>query len=289
MTFVGKVLVVVQVVFSICFMAFAGAVFTVQQNWKAEADKQKKLVVDANAANDVLEEDASKYKDFMTAEVDKQTILADKLANDKRTLETRIQNLETELTTAKTDRDVQRATAEVAGEEAKRRREEAIKQRVANDALHKTLNDVTAKVRSLQDEIFNKDVNEKAIAEKYNLMLEKLAFLQRIVSEHDLPTDPKLYVGKTSIPPKVAGLVLDSRRTERGGIHLVKVSIGSDDGLKKGHNLYVYRPGVEEGIKPKYLGMIRVVYVTPDMAVGEVIERAKNGVIQKDDNVSTKI
>src|SRR3970040_390648 len=40
MTFVGKVLVVVQVFLSLCFMAFAGAVYTVQQDWKAAHEKK---------------------------------------------------------------------------------------------------------------------------------------------------------------------------------------------------------------------------------------------------------
>ncbi len=35
MTFVGKILVAVQVILSLCFMAFAGAVYTVQEDWKS--------------------------------------------------------------------------------------------------------------------------------------------------------------------------------------------------------------------------------------------------------------
>ncbi len=289
MTFVGKVLVVVQVVFSVCFMAFAGAVFSAHQNWKTAYDEQKTIVSEARESYATLEEDSNKYKDEMTVKLDDQTKLANKLANDKRILDQRVKNLETELTTAKTDRDTQRAAAEISGEEAKRRREEAVKQRVANAELHKKLNEVTAEVRSLQDELFNNQVKQKSVAEKYNQMLVKLAFLQRIVNEHNLPTDPNLYVGKSEIPPLVSGLVLDSRKADRGGTHLIKVSIGSDDGLKQGHKLFVYRPGVEAGRKAKYLGMIEIVYVTPDTAVGKVIERAKNGIIEKDDNVSTKI
>ena len=44
MTFVGKILVVVQLVLSLLFMTFAGAVFSVEQNWKtARDDVQQEL------------------------------------------------------------------------------------------------------------------------------------------------------------------------------------------------------------------------------------------------------
>ena len=44
MSFVGKILVVVQLVLSVLFMALAGAVFSVHQNWKDKYDKQVILV-----------------------------------------------------------------------------------------------------------------------------------------------------------------------------------------------------------------------------------------------------
>src|SRR5918993_1446904 len=54
MTFVGKVLVVVQLVLAICFMAFAGAVYTAQDNWRQKYDQSqvelKKAQGDANTA-----------------------------------------------------------------------------------------------------------------------------------------------------------------------------------------------------------------------------------------------
>ena len=37
MTFVGKMLIVLQLVLSLLFMAFAGAVSTVEKNWKQES------------------------------------------------------------------------------------------------------------------------------------------------------------------------------------------------------------------------------------------------------------
>jgi hypothetical protein len=50
---------------------------------------------------------------------------------------------------------------------------------------------------------------------------------------------------------------------------LLRISIGSDAGLAKGHTLEVYRPAPT----PKYLGTIRIVAVAPGHAVGQPVGR----------------
>ncbi len=101
--------------------------------------------------------------------------------------------------------------------------------------------------------------------------------------------DPRAYVSEQTPPPLVVGKVLETKHNPRNGQDLVRISIGSDDGLLKGHKVYVYRVAQGEGSRPTYLGQIRIDLVTPDQAVGTVIERAKNGVIEKGDNVTTKL
>jgi hypothetical protein len=52
----------------------------------------------------------------------------------------------------------------------------------------------------------------------------------------------------------------------------------------------VFRTGLgKKGQQPKFLCKIVIVNTTPDKAVGEVIESTRNGVIQKGDNVTTKL
>ena len=61
-------------------------------------------------------------------------------------------------------------------------------------------------------------------------------------------------------------------------------------GLKKGHEMSVIRTGLNKpGQQPKFLCKILILNTTPDKAVGEVIEGTRNGVIQKGDNVTTKL
>ncbi|MFN0053354.1 MAG: hypothetical protein ACKV0T_14315 [Planctomycetales bacterium] len=68
----------------------------------------------------------------------------------------------------------------------------------------------------------------------------------------------------------------------------MEVSLGSDDGLKPGHEMTVYRSGLKGNQRSKYLARIKIVKSTPDKAVGQVIESSRNGLIQKGDYVTTK-
>ena len=57
MTFLGKIVIVVQVVLSLMFMAFAGAVFSVQTNWKTRAEGlQTRLEEDGKSLNQQITE-----------------------------------------------------------------------------------------------------------------------------------------------------------------------------------------------------------------------------------------
>jgi hypothetical protein len=61
------------------------------------------------------------------------------------------------------------------------------------------------------------------------------------------------------------------------------VPLGSDDGLKKGNTLEVYRLD-----PPKYLGAVRIVEVTPKKAVANPVE-AMLGAVKTGDRVASQI
>ena len=106
----------------------------------------------------------------------------------------------------------------------------------------------------------------------------------------EVPTDFSDFAGATPPPPNVHGVVMDARKSKKQrGVEYVEISIGSDDGLLEGHSLYVFRSAVDNKGKAKFLGRIEIVLLTPDRAVGTVVGKAKNGVIQKGDNVTTRL
>lgn len=86
--------------------------------------------------------------------------------------------------------------------------------------------------------------------------------------------------------PDVEGIVV-SVKQQPGGT-LVEISIGADDGLKKGHSLWVYR--IDPATKTKnYLGRIRIEAVHPDRSVGSLVPNEKKMPLRKGDRVMTKL
>jgi hypothetical protein len=71
------------------------------------------------------------------------------------------------------------------------------------------------------------------------------------------------------VPPPVEGKVTELNATKRS----MEISIGSDDGLAVGQELYVFR------IQPRaeYIGKVKIVSVYPDQAVADVIGNTVNG------------
>jgi hypothetical protein len=285
MTFVGKLLVVIQLVMSICFMALAGTVFTRQDAWN-------KMYEGALAENETVKEEAKitakDLSDLKTKSAEEIKSLKAALANQTVTLKTadetmkgsqaRVQVLTTQVETHETQ-------AVINADEAEIRRAESVKQIAINDKLHTQLNEKTKQIEGFQKRIFDMSVKAKKIAERYNEMLATVGLFKKALAANGLETDPKVYAQASVPPPVVDGEVVDTRKTP--GRDLVEVSIGSDDGAKEGTILFVFRGG--EGERNKYLGEIRLELVYPDKAVGAVINRAKNGQMQKGDHVTTKL
>lgn len=286
MTFVGKLLVIVQLVLSICFMALAGAVFTRHQTW-IEVARTLQTDLDNSIA------DSAKLQ-AETAKVikDREQVIA-RLTNDYtnskaelRLSQDEIENQKILIDNQKTQLNTQQALATIAGDEARIRREEALSGRRINEQLNAALNDQNQRVRQLEDELFNQEVGAKVLTGKYDELLDVIATYRKVLVANGFDADPSKYTQKLAPTPLVLGKVLDTKKSGRGATReLIEISIGSDDGLSEGNRLYVYRVGEQN----KYLGEIRLELVTPDRAVGVVINRAKNGVIEKEDYVTTKL
>jgi len=66
----------------------------------------------------------------------------------------------------------------------------------------------------------------------------------------------------------------------------VEISIGSDDGIREGHELEVYRASNNT---TAYLGRIVIRKTRPERAVGEILKDYIKGPIQANDRVFTKV
>ena len=288
MSFLGKVLVGLNFALSIVFLTFAGAVFSTQQNWMNEKIKVAKNLEDVTREKDQLAEEKRQAEVRLTNELTNEKMRASEAEGKAATSDKRLEVAEQELIAARTTSDEQRTLAKLTAEEARQRYDEALLQRAVNNNLHVLLNQKNEKNKALEDIVFNKTVEEKSMQDKHGKLLADYVILQKIIASAGLPTDPKLVAGLQTPPPAVEGKVLETKRSGRSGSDLVEFSLGSDDGLVEGHKLDVFRPALGDRAA-KFLGEIKIVYVTPDKAVGAVVSRAKNGIIEKGDHVTSKL
>src|SRR5436190_13239674 len=125
MHFVGKILVVLLLILSVLFMAFAGAVYNAHLNWRDEAGKQKKLVADRTKERDDTQAEMQRVKN----EMDQKVNLADQNAANVDAVNRGLMATVAKLQKDNGELNVARKTAAeqamIAEEEALARRDEA--------------------------------------------------------------------------------------------------------------------------------------------------------------------
>jgi hypothetical protein len=281
MTFLGKVLVVVHLVLSVMFMAFAGAVYTAQTNWR------QKSIADTTALQKAQSTSQTEQANLKT-QIDELTKERDGLKNDKEALTGQVTaltgenaRLDNDNKGLKTTADTQRTIAELASQEAEERVKEAQIQRARNVELNKSRDESVAALAGERDKIFGLDLQLTQARSKYDQLLKDNATMRAFLAANNLPTEVRRMTVAVSPPPDLDGEILEARKETKGNRIFVEISVGSDDGLVVGHTLTAYRGD-------KFLGRVRLEDVRPDKSVAVVIETAPNSVIQKDDHVTTR-
>lgn len=285
MTFVGKLLVIIQLVLSICFMALAGAVFTRHTQWQEKYQEQVGMTDDIQGNWDRERDDLKRIEDSLS-EANRQ--LTDRVQNEtlaKQAAEQERDRLTLDLSTEKTNLNTAESLAQISAAEAENRRDEALLRLEQNSVLNLKVNEQDAIIQQQEDELFNREVEGRTIRNRYNDLLGQTAIYRKVLAANGFDTDPKSYAREIAPTPLVYGEVVETRRSSRTGRELIEISIGSDDGIKQGTTLFVYRTGE----RSRYLGEIVVELVRPDKAVGVVVNKAKNGVIEAKDYVTTRL
>jgi len=129
------------------------------------------------------------------------------------------------------------------------------------------------KVVELTDQLNAAMGLERSLKEKREQLVDQVAQMKRVMDAAGLT----IHVDTDAIPPKVDGIVL-----EVGNKDLLVISLGSDAGLKEGHQMEVYRGTT-------YLGRVVVVKTEPNQAVARILPEYRKGSIRKDDRVTTRL
>ncbi|MFK7821826.1 MAG: hypothetical protein AB8G99_24215 [Planctomycetaceae bacterium] len=290
---VSKLLIILQLFLSIMFMAFAAAVFQTNKSWKTAADEnatqlqqaQTSLTNSQNERDRLVKEQSAALK---AAEEQSATYLAQ--YNAAKTALDEVVGVDGgdvgELAKARIEANVAQAESKIATEEAAARVAEAKALREEAGKLRSQVDSLVADGRKKDDTILEQSRQLAAAISKDKVDQETIARLSTIIRVEGLnpraridPSGQVIAEGREPVE-LVNGKVLRTKRS--GRLELVSISLGQDDAVEVGNRLHVYRGA-------KFLGDIILREVNSDSAVGVVDEKFRNGMIQRDDNVTSKL
>jgi len=287
MTTLGKILIFLNLVFSLLAGILIIQVYATRTSWKSAFDKLDGFYKVSEAANKALRSEMDDIKKKKDDEIKIAEKTRDALEADKKRLEGQITAVQNELQTEKSKFLDQNKNATVSNEELQRRQQEvsAVMDRLNKAAV--ALAEEQKKGKQLQDEKmqavinFNSEhernvrllENIRQLSQNYELAQKKLASLG--VSAKDV------LVNRNPPPDDVEGVITDT--DAKTG--LVTISIGSDSGVNVGNTLEVFRIKPE----PKYLGTIKILDAQAHQAVGKLTAAPRYGPLEKGDIVATKI
>jgi len=282
MTLVGKIFTVLIFVMSIVYMGFAMAVYSAHRNWRAEIEREKATATKPKGYRHRLA-DAENEIEQLRNELTSKSRAYDAIRTAEQQQRAK---LETELQLAKEQQESMRRELDQSKQE--------IRTLTASvSATMENLTDRTAQVEQLSEqlrlaeaerdkhfdsivdttELLHATHGEKvALAERNEQLIAQASeFKRKLVQEGIDPNIPLV-----DSPPQVAGEI-----TAMLGRNMIEVSIGSDDGLRVGDTLQVYRAGVS------YLGRAQVINTKPDKAAARL--QFTKGTVQKGDRVATRL
>jgi hypothetical protein len=287
MNLAGKILTVFILVMSLVFMAMAVAVYAPHKNWKTtvEAPKSTTLprgglkaqLTDKEAERQQLQDKLDKAEILIKAETSAREVGIAKAEGENVSLKEELVEARKRLNELQEHQRKYVGAAEEATKETTSLRNEfdtikneLVKAQEERDAAFKKMLEATDKMNSTALEVSRmKELNAK--------LSEEVAKFESVLLKLGGSKDPEFY---KDWPPKVDGVIKSISTRD-----LVTISLGSDDGLRPGHQLEVSR--VADG-NATYLGRIEVVRTAPDESVCKILPEYSKSNVLKGDRVFTK-
>ena len=271
MNLVGKILTILILLLSVCFMMIGIIVNASHQNWKELA------IANRDKVNDL-----QRTKSAILSDSTKKNLVIEK---EKVARMLRIQQLESQLRLARADLDL--ATTALAAQTVKAEESFAVvresENRIAeldteNEKLQSQLRLLTedvaqqrAKVIDMTGQIFSLNSTKESLTKMRMDLAEMTADQTRVLKKHGL----NRFSNTSNIPRELNGVVTF---VEDGNI---AVNFGEDDGLLKGHRVDIYRDG-------QYVGTATVFETRSDKSAARIDKALTKIPIQERDNVTTK-
>ncbi len=273
MNLLGKILTGAIAIAAIMLLIVSMMVYSTHKNWKTSADKLKDQLLTASNQNQRLQSKYNSLDSKLKAEVEAAQQDVRKLESERVQLIAQGSIIQKQLDGLLTEH--RQNTAAVASTQANN---EELTKEVA--ALRSALRDnqqkrdeAVATTIKATDELHQAKGKLDALVERNGQLTQTVASQSSLLRDNDI--DPT-----ASPTPQVRGLVSALRRDASG--QMIEVTVGADDGLRKGHTIEIFRG-------QRYLGRAEIIRTEPDRAVGRVIRKFQQGPIQENDHVATKL
>jgi septal ring factor EnvC (AmiA/AmiB activator) len=281
MTHVGKILVLVIMAFSLLFLGISTVVFSTAKNWKTATEDQKKEV---EKVKQKLSEAQAKAEEAKKQLTDTQTAAAEvtkQLNNRIRELENQNKLDLDQITNVRGQLVKAQESAKSSLDEVEAKRNETSLLRSQKSVVEKQANEYKLRQAELNDHIRELERMLETATRNNSDLREKVAKFSTLLRRAGLPTDISQIKGVES-PPPVTGQV---KRVDAAN-RRIELTIGSDDGLVVGHELFLSRTTP----RPEFLGRVKIISVEPDQAVARVVGNTYQGKkIKEGDVVSSTI
>ncbi len=279
MNLVGKILTVFIFVMTIVFMTLSIMVYSTHTNWrqrvKAPSTGLESLLQIANQDKTALDEEVTNLETALTREQNLSKEAIAKLQQDVTELGT--ERNELQATEAALKEEMRKS---VEGMNAAQTELASLRDQISDlrDGIvaAKTAQDAAFRQMVVRTDELHQAANElSTLKSRATQLAEQTGRMAQVLERHGLTE----FEGPT--PPRVDGIVLAVRA---GG--LVELSVGSDEGLKKGDRLEVVRQGPDSN---RYLGAVEILQTDPDKSVAKIIPETRQGSIEKEDRVYTQL
>ncbi len=286
MTAVGKILVFLNLVFSLVVGAFVVMIYLARVHWveSYKALENQNAVLAANAKTYQME--SIQAKQDAAAQVNKVQGELQKALKDIDAFKAANGELQEQLTKLKKNNTERDAVASASVAEVKKRQDDVAMLRETLEAEQKKNNELVKQAADAKNEATVANIRADSLQERNGRLEASLQQAMKDMARMRASGGSTVLArasGKNPPPENVEGLV---KQTDASG--LMTITVGSDSGLAKGQTLELFRLNPSAPTQSRYLGTVRILEAYPKEAVVQPVGRLADKP-RKGDQVASRI
>ena len=274
MNLMGKIFTFMIFLMSTVFLVVSIMVGASDRAWKVEAQTMQKRARTATSSIDLLKNETAGLEKTLASE---KVSRAQQLAN----LQSQKNQAQEALAEKSAQFNKEQQTSQLLAQDLEDANNRVESQDAQLDELKanntKLVDDIAAQFaenRNIEKVLFEKTAKLEQLLQKEADLAAQLAKLQKVMTASGLDENDLV----AAIPPKIEAVVTavgDNNAT-------FAVAIGSDDGLRRGHEMDIYRSN-------RHVGRGVVVLAQNNRSVLSTIKGMMNDIVREGDNVTTKL